>query len=92
MRYVPDLDKNLIYLGIFDQMGHNVKNEYSMMRIIKGLKVIMKSNRENDVFILNWEVVCGDVDVSSKLNINKTKLWHMKLRHIRENSFKELEK
>lgn len=39
--FMPDLKRNLIFLGILDQMGCSVKVESSEMKVLKGSKVIM---------------------------------------------------
>ena len=82
MRFVPDLKRNLISLGMLDQMGYSVKIESGEMMIIKGTETIMKGLRKNGVFILDGEVVTGEVGVSVNANTDKTRLWHLRLGHI----------
>lgn len=55
VRFMADLKKNLISLGMLDQMGYNVKIESSEMVIIKGIETIMKGLRKNGVFVLDGE-------------------------------------
>ncbi|KAH9705464.1 hypothetical protein KPL70_011882 [Citrus sinensis] len=44
IRHVPDLKRNLIYVGMLDQMGCIVKVEKGVLRVIKGSMVIMKGH------------------------------------------------
>ncbi|KAH9647613.1 hypothetical protein KPL70_025255 [Citrus sinensis] len=85
VRFVPDLKRNLISLGMLDQMGYSVKIESGEMMIIKGTETIMKGLRKNGVFILDGEVVTGEVGVSVNANTDKTRLWHLRLGHIGSN-------
>ncbi|KAH9647611.1 hypothetical protein KPL70_025255 [Citrus sinensis] len=81
VRFVPDLKRNLISLGMLDQMGYSVKIESGEMMIIKGTETIMKGLRKNGVFILDGEVVTGEVGVSVNANTDKTRLWHLRSIH-----------
>ena len=42
VRYVPDLKRNLISLGLIDQNGFSVKLESGRLLIMKGSKIVMK--------------------------------------------------
>ena len=55
VRFMADLKKNLISLGMLDQMGYNVKIKSGEMMIIKGTETIMKGLRKNEVFLLDRE-------------------------------------
>ena len=92
VRFVPELKRNLISLGMLDQMGYSVKIEYGEMMIIKGTEIIMKGLRKNGVFVLDGKVVTGEVGVSVDANTDKTRLWHLRLGHIGVRGLKELDK
>ena len=81
-RYVLNLKRNLISLGMLDQMGCSVRIESGVMKIVKGTMVIMKGNRKNGMFILDEDIVNGEVGIASNVVIDKTKLWHLRLGHI----------
>lgn len=74
VRHVPDLKRNLILLGMFDQMGYIVKVESGNLRVINGSTTVMKGTRKNGVYVLDSEVIAGESKVSVNSNINKTKL------------------
>lgn len=91
-RYVLNLKRNLISLGMLDQMGCSVRIESGVMKIVKGTMVIMKGNRKNGMFILDGEVVNSEVGITSNVVIDRKKLWHLRLGHISKKGIKELEK
>lgn len=59
---------------------------------MNGSTTIIKGTRRNDVYILDREVIVGEFGVSIDNNIDKTKLWHLRLGHMSERGLKELEK
>lgn len=92
VRFVPDLKGNLISLGILNQIGYSVKIESGEMMIIKGIETIIKGLRKNNLFALYKGVVTSEVYLWTNSNNDKTKLWHLKLRHIREKGLEVLDK
>lgn len=92
VRFVPNLKRNMITLHLLDQIGYNVKIESDEIIIIKGTETITNGLRKIEVFVLDGEVVVGEVGMSINTNIDKTRLWHLRLRHIREKRLKTLDK
>ncbi|KAH9754460.1 hypothetical protein KPL71_015451 [Citrus sinensis] len=91
VRHVPDLKRNLISVGMLDQMGCIVKAEKGVLRVIKGSMVIMKGNKNNGLYVLNGQTVIGEASVTES-GEDKSKLWHLRLGHMSEKGLKELEK
>ena len=52
VRHVPELKRNLISLGILDQMGCIIKMESGVMKIIKWPIMIMKRAKNNGLYVL----------------------------------------
>ncbi|KAH9745502.1 hypothetical protein KPL70_004095 [Citrus sinensis] len=73
VRYVPDLKRNLISLGLIDQNGFSIKLESGRLLIMKGTKIVMKGSKRNAVYVLDDEAVTGitDVIIGTK-RINRT--------------------
>ncbi|KAH9778820.1 Integrase catalytic domain-containing protein [Citrus sinensis] len=92
VRYVPELKRNLISLGMLDQMGCSVRIESGELMIVKDSQIVMKGSRKNGVFILDEDVVNGEARMSVADTIDKIKIWHLRLGHIGERGLKELEK
>ena len=63
VRHVPDLKRNLISMGMLDQMGCIVKAKKGVLRVIKGSMVIMKGNKNNGLYVLNGQTVIGETNV-----------------------------
>ncbi|KAH9751315.1 hypothetical protein KPL71_014247 [Citrus sinensis] len=61
---------------------HSVNIESDEMMIIKGTETIMKGLKKNEVFVLDGEVVTGEAGLSVNANIDKARLWHLRLGHI----------
>lgn len=49
-----DLKRNLISVGIIDQMEYNIRIEFSEIMIVKGTKTIMKGIKEKWCICLRW--------------------------------------
>ncbi|KAH9782310.1 hypothetical protein KPL71_008845 [Citrus sinensis] len=92
VRHVPDLKRNLISLGMLDQIGCVVKVEQGIMSVVKGSLVLLKGIRKNGLYVLEGTTVTGMVSVSSSSSVDKTRLWHLRLGHMSLRGFKELSK
>ncbi|KAH9706111.1 hypothetical protein KPL70_012113 [Citrus sinensis] len=91
VRNVPDLKRNLISVGMLDQMRCIVKAEKGVLRVIKGSMVIIKGNKNNGLYVMNGQTVIGEASITESSE-DKSKLWHLRLGHISEKGLKELEK
>ncbi|KAH9678577.1 hypothetical protein KPL71_025773 [Citrus sinensis] len=91
-RHILELKKNLISLGMMDQMGCSIKLESRELKILNGSTLIMKGTRNNEVYVLDGESVTGVSNAIESIEIDKTKLWHLRLGHMSIKGLKELEK
>lgn len=48
-RHVPNLKRNLISLGMMDQMGCIIKVQHGVVSIVKGSIVLLKEIRNNEL-------------------------------------------
>ena len=58
VRFVPELKRNLISIGILDQTGCVIKAEKGILRVIKGSMVIMKGIKQNGHVCVGWTYYC----------------------------------
>ncbi|KAH9716240.1 hypothetical protein KPL71_021389 [Citrus sinensis] len=92
VRHVSDLKRNLISLGMLDQIGCVVKVQQGIMSVVKGSLVLLKGIRKNGLYVLEGTTVIGMVLVSSSSSVDKTRLWHLRLGHMSLRGLKELSK
>ncbi|KAL8471904.1 hypothetical protein ACS0TY_029223 [Phlomoides rotata] len=59
VRYVPDLIRNLISLGMFDSMGYTFQSGKGELKVTKGTTVVIKDVRRNYLYFLLGETVQG---------------------------------
>ncbi|KAG8481939.1 hypothetical protein CXB51_026741 [Gossypium anomalum] len=94
VRHVPELKRNLISLSNLDSKGYRYTTESGVLKISKRSLVVMKGQRKTTkLYVLQGSTITGDAAVtsSSLSDDDITKLWHMRLGHMSENSMGTLE-
>ena len=83
VRCIPELKRNLISLGVLDDLGYTVKLEASFIKIMRGSLLVMKEAKKIGIYSLLGSTVIG---TSSSLAVdqkmNNTVLWHRRLGHV----------
>ncbi|GJW65930.1 retrovirus-related pol polyprotein from transposon TNT 1-94 [Tanacetum coccineum] len=93
VRHVPDLKRNLISLSTLEANGCKYSGEGGVMKIFKGVLVLMKAIQSGGLYVLQGTVVYGNAGVAtSKASLDDSKLWHYFLGHIGEKGMKYLAK
>ena len=90
VRYVPELRRNLISLGMLDELGYVIKLESGSLKVLKGSLVVMKGVKRNGIYSLIGSTVVGSI--SAVTTINNIMLWHKRLGHVSERGLTELMK
>lgn len=90
VRYIPDLKRNLISLGMLDQLGCSIKAEHGQIQIMNKGTIIIKGIRMNGLYVLVGAL--SKPGVNASVSNDKTKLWQMRLAHISERGLRKLEK
>lgn len=88
--YTSVIWRNLISLRIFDSDGWRISVESGVMKIVKGSRVTMKGVKENGFYVMLGNTVVGYVANVSNFQIDKMKLWHLRLPHVSETGLKKL--
>ena len=89
--YIPNLKKNLIFLGALESNGFQVSIESIVLRVTRGALVVMKGLRRNHLYYLQGKTVVGGI-ATVETTCDTTKLWHMRLGHAGEKSMQGLVK
>ena len=63
-RYIPDMRKNLISLGVLDTNGHQWEVTDGVLQVKAGGKVILKGQRHKNLYVLEGNTVCGEANVT----------------------------
>ncbi|XP_071906234.1 uncharacterized protein [Coffea arabica] len=95
VRHVPDLKKNLIFLGTLEALGCKFAAENGVIKVSKGALIVMKVCRVGSLYVLQGSTVTGSVAVSSSSSLfdsDITKLWHMRLGYMSEKDLSILSK
>ncbi|KAI9177171.1 hypothetical protein LWI28_011918 [Acer negundo] len=95
VRYVPDLKKNLISLGVLDSSGYKVTMEGGVLKVVRGAFLAMKGTRQRNLYFLDGYTVTGRATVSSSSDdeaSDTSRLWHMRLGHVGEKALQGLVK
>ena len=94
VRHISDFRKNLISLGVLDDLGYSYSSKGGVMEITKGTSLIMKGREVNQLYRLIGNIFVGGAAIITltKSSTDNTKLWHMRLGHIGECGMLELHK
>ena len=92
VRYVPDLKRKLISLGMLDQIGCTFKAENGCLKVVRGSLVIMKGVKVDGLYILDGRSLIGSVSNVQNHHISKKRMWLIRLGHISERGLVELSK
>ncbi|KAL5850870.1 hypothetical protein ACOSQ4_008883 [Xanthoceras sorbifolium] len=94
VRYVPDMKKNLISLGVLESKGLIVTMRDGILKITSGALVMLKGTRKNNLYYYDGSTIVGTAAVATldDEESDVTRLWHMRLGHAGEKSLQILVK
>ena len=79
VRYVSDLKKILISLGVLDANGYRIILEGGNLKVACGALVAIKGTRKGSIYYLNGTAIIGHAAVASSKEQDISKLWHIDL-------------
>ena len=86
VRHIPDLRKNLIYVGQLDDEGHAILFVDGTWKVTKGARVLARGKKTGALYMTSCPrgtIVVADASTN-------TSLWHRKLGHMSEKGMKML--
>ncbi|GKD19247.1 retrotransposon protein, putative, ty1-copia subclass [Tanacetum coccineum] len=93
VRYIPELKRNLISLGILEKEGFIVKLQSGKVMVINGSSVVLFGiRRDNCIYALDGHAMAGELNASVEEKDSLMQVWHKRLGHIREARLQVLEK
>ena len=84
VRHVPELRKNLISLGVLDTNGYKTFIQGGVMKVYKGILLVMKAKKVGNLFQLKGRTESDHVSTVSENDNNSIRLWHQRLGHMSE--------
>lgn len=90
VRYTPNLKRNLISLGIFEDEGHIFKFDDNTLKVMKGSLVVLKRPKRNGQYYLLGETVITQYPSYFTVAENKSEIWHNRMGHIGNKGLKYL--
>jgi len=84
VRFVPNLNRNLISLGKLDRKGYLFRGENGTLEVMKDSRIVMRGVRKHGLYSLKGEVVVGLVASVSVRDMSRIELWHRRLGHVSE--------
>ena len=92
VRYVPQMKKNLISVGILKILGLELSIKNGVLKMTRGSMMVLKGVRRKNLYYLMGSTVTGRVMTSISSGNVCTQVWHMRLAHTREKSLQALAK
>eukprot|EP00253_Pinus_taeda_P027912 PITA_27912 len=85
-----DLRRNLISLGALDSNGYKTVIQGGVMKIYRGILLVMKAKKVGNLFQLEGGTGSAFVSNVSEHDSNSIRLWHQRLGHMSERGLKIL--
>jgi hypothetical protein len=84
VRHVPELRKNLISLGVLDTGGYKSIVQGGVMKVYKGILLVMKAKKVGNLFLLEGRTESDHATTVSENDNDSVRLWHQRLGHMSE--------
>lgn len=89
VRYIPDMDRNLLSLGTFEKAGYKFESENGELKIILGDQTLLKGRRYETLYLLDFKIDTG-MSLAVEKRSDDTLLWHQRLGHMSQKNMKVL--
>lgn len=87
VRYIPEVKRNLISLGMLESKGYSFNSEAGCMSINQGQRVVMKAMRKGSLYYLLTAGHRGDMYLAEE---DKFRIWHERLGNVGERESRSL--
>lgn len=84
MRYVPQLRRNQVSLGVMYSLEHFIQIEKGIIKVISGSLISLKENKFNRLYILLGNIGQNRDIIAFTQEDDLAMVWHNKLGHMNE--------
>jgi hypothetical protein len=84
VRHIPELRKNLISLGVLDTGGYKSIVQGGVMKVYKGILLVMKAKKVGNLFLLEGRNESDHATSVSEKDNDSIQPWHQRLGHMSE--------
>ncbi|KAG7598335.1 Reverse transcriptase RNA-dependent DNA polymerase [Arabidopsis suecica] len=81
VRYIPDMDRNLLSLGTFEKAGYSFASKDGILSIKTGERTVLSGRRCDTLYLLQWKPAVTEALVVKSYQ-DDTMLWHKRLGHM----------
>ncbi|CAA7062683.1 unnamed protein product [Microthlaspi erraticum] len=81
VRYIPEMDRNLLSLGTFEKAGYKFESEDGVLSIKAGSQTLLTGKRFDTLYLLKWKPVTEE-SLAVERRQDDTVLWHRRLGHM----------
>ena len=81
VRYIPEMRKNLISLGVLDTNGHQWTVADGILQVKAGDKAILKGKKHKNLYVLEGNTISGGVNVT-RSRPEMAHIWHSRMGHM----------
>ncbi|KAG7532793.1 Reverse transcriptase RNA-dependent DNA polymerase [Arabidopsis thaliana x Arabidopsis arenosa] len=89
VKYIPDMDRNLLSLGTFEKAGYKFESENGVLSIKAGGQTILQGRRYETLYLLKAKVVISESNAAEQ-RADDTVLWHRRLGHMSQKNMNVL--
>lgn len=91
VRYIPDMDRNLLSLGTFERDGFSFESKDGVLSIKDGDVRVLTGRRYDTLYLLRWRLSPQE-SLVAQVKSDDTVLWHRRLCHMSQKNMNLLAK
>jgi hypothetical protein len=91
-RYVPDLQRNLISLGVLDDLNYDIMINAGYIKILRNSHLIVEAPKRHGLYILQTQNIFDSTSAALSVSNDKSQIWHKRLGHISDKGLQILKK
>lgn len=90
-RYVLDWEKNLISLGLLDDLNYNLMISKGYIKILRDSQLIIEASKRHCLYILQTQSLFESTSTTISIQNDKWQIWYKRVGHISDKGLQILE-